>query len=192
MLRKSVLVKYGFRYRNIHAEDFDLWCRMALKCRVVRLNEVLLQYREHGPSAYHSNQIISDQQAQKSRIEYAKIISGIEPPEFYKDFSATKESGSNEIDWLLILRKGINKHFTLSDSEDEQIIKDIIRRYSLKYMNENNVLKEKHNKDEVIIADLNEQLIARTNDLETIKNSKTYKIADKMGIAYRKIRRIKT
>ena len=82
------------------------------------------------------------------------------------------------------------KSFTFT--EDEEIIKDILIRTSVQYKNEINKLKEEiatlRNKDEVIIANLVEEVRARKNDIVTIKNSKIYKVADKMGKIYRKVR----
>jgi len=190
MMRKDVLEQNHLRYKDIYAEDFDLWCRMALETRIVRLDEVYLQYRIHDDSAYQSNQTKSNKQFNKSRIEYSKILSEIEPLE------------SMDLNLLLKLREGINRLKKYNNLEDEQIINDICIRYSNQLINEINKLKEEHNKeinklkeehnkDEVTIANLTEEVKARKKDIETIKNSKTYKIADKMGMAYRKIRKIK-
>lgn len=50
MIRKSVLDKYDFRYLQEfkHAEDYELWSRMALVTEIHNLSDVLLEYRWHG------------------------------------------------------------------------------------------------------------------------------------------------
>jgi glycosyltransferase involved in cell wall biosynthesis len=55
MIRAEVLKFHGLRYRNVPAEDADLWCRMALVTRFMRLPEVLLQYRISHGSLFHGN-----------------------------------------------------------------------------------------------------------------------------------------
>jgi hypothetical protein len=51
--------------------------------------------------------------------------------------------------------------------------------------------EEKNIQNEIIIRDLKEEVRARKADIEVIKNSKTYKLADKMGKVYRKVRNTK-
>ncbi|MHA6531277.1 glycosyltransferase family 2 protein [Paenibacillus sp. BAC0078] len=57
MIRKSVLENHGIRYLYYyHAEDYEIWNRLAAVTQVVNLPDVLLMYRQH------SNQISSTQQ----------------------------------------------------------------------------------------------------------------------------------
>jgi glycosyltransferase involved in cell wall biosynthesis len=57
MLRKSILIKHNLRYdgRCAPAEDYDLWCKMALLTKMYRLDDILIYYRIHTSSAFHSN-----------------------------------------------------------------------------------------------------------------------------------------
>lgn len=52
MLRKSALLEGAVRYDSAfpHAEDYELWERMARSCRLANLGVVLLRYRLHGRS----------------------------------------------------------------------------------------------------------------------------------------------
>ena len=50
MLRRAVFARHGLRYSPDfpHAEDFELWTRVALVTELANLPEVLLLYREHA------------------------------------------------------------------------------------------------------------------------------------------------
>ncbi|HLG03569.1 MAG TPA: glycosyltransferase [Bacteroidia bacterium] len=50
MLRNSVLKQFGLRYdpQFLHAEDYDLWTRIAVVSELANLPEVLLMYRVHA------------------------------------------------------------------------------------------------------------------------------------------------
>ncbi len=47
MFRRKI-VDEGWRYQNVCAEDHDLWTRMLPTVKFANINEILLQYRQHG------------------------------------------------------------------------------------------------------------------------------------------------
>jgi hypothetical protein len=47
MRRESVFAVGGYRAAYRHAEDYDLWLRMAERCRLTNLPDRLLYYRQH-------------------------------------------------------------------------------------------------------------------------------------------------
>lgn len=49
MFRKKV-IDAGWRYRNVYAEDYDLWTRMLPSVKFANVEEVLLQYRQYEDS----------------------------------------------------------------------------------------------------------------------------------------------
>lgn len=86
MLRKSVVEKHNFRYRQDFppSEDYDLWCRMALVTHIYRIYDVLLLYRIHSNSTGAKNLSKSYKMALQASSEYASQVLGNEPPEYYK------------------------------------------------------------------------------------------------------------
>jgi len=51
MVRKEVIVRYRYRDTRIHAEDYDLWLRLAADdVRMEKVDEPLLKYRVHSAS----------------------------------------------------------------------------------------------------------------------------------------------
>jgi len=62
MIRRDVLLNAGGYFGGLHAEDYDLWCRLALDENILfsNLKEPLLNYRQFGVGA-----------ARRSRFAYA-------------------------------------------------------------------------------------------------------------------------
>lgn len=48
MIRKETLAKFKYDNQYKHAEDYDLWCRVAQKNQIANISEFLLEYRWHS------------------------------------------------------------------------------------------------------------------------------------------------
>lgn len=86
MLRKSILEQYKFQYRTAFppAEDYDLWCRMALVTRIYRIYDILLHYRIHNNSTGTKNSGKSYRMSLEASTEYTFEIFGQKLPDFFK------------------------------------------------------------------------------------------------------------
>nr|WP_275983432.1 glycosyltransferase family 2 protein [Paenibacillus hamazuiensis] len=79
MMRKSVLDQYGIRYQPYpHAEDYDLWNRLAKVCGLVNLPDVLVVKRDHPAQVSVAHKPLQDHVANLIRIEQLREL-GIEP-----------------------------------------------------------------------------------------------------------------
>ena len=68
MIRKSVLENHGIRYLYyFHAEDYEIWNRLANVTQVVNLPEVLLVYRLHLNQVSNVHQAEQQQQSEVIR-----------------------------------------------------------------------------------------------------------------------------
>lgn len=45
---RKAIIDAGWRYRNVHAEDYDLWIRMLPSVKFANIGEKLLYYRQYG------------------------------------------------------------------------------------------------------------------------------------------------
>lgn len=51
MMRKEILARYRYRDTNVHAQDYDLWLRLAAdNFRIEKIKDSLLKYRVHSDS----------------------------------------------------------------------------------------------------------------------------------------------
>lgn len=79
MIRKSVLEKHGIRYLYyFHAEDYEIWNRLAAVTQVVNLPDVLLMYRQHPNQVTNTHQYEQEIQSENIRREQLRQID-VEP-----------------------------------------------------------------------------------------------------------------
>lgn len=93
-IRKQALQKInGYRLGFAHAEDVDLFLRLAEVGRLANLPEVLLDYRQHSTSIGYRYTMEQRTAAMKAAAE-ARIRRGIEPIELIDTDSETRNVGS--------------------------------------------------------------------------------------------------
>ena len=79
MIRKSVLEDHGIRYLNyLHAEDYEIWNRLAAVTQVVNLPDVLLMYRQHSNQISNIHQQVQLIQSERIRRDQLHLLD-IEP-----------------------------------------------------------------------------------------------------------------
>lgn len=107
MLRKSVLLRHNLRFEMeyIHAEDFEMWNRMAEVCRLAIVPEVLVLKRSHAEqiSAMHSGtQEKISRKIRKELIEKLGVNPSNEEMDAYEDFLKNKlPAEKRELELLL-------------------------------------------------------------------------------------------
>lgn len=80
IIRRDVLLENRYDETFLHAEDYELWCRLATKGKIANLNRVLLQYRWHDTNVSVLNASVQDEQ--KDRIIKRQLaLLDIEPTE---------------------------------------------------------------------------------------------------------------
>lgn len=138
VLRRDVLEESGLRYRDVPAEDDDLWVRLALRTRFVRLDEVLLHYRVHG-----SNRTIVDAPehlggALGARREYASAVAGRSAPPVHDALTYFGErtgsrsdmagSGGLAVTWIRELVDAVAERFEWDRATRAAVTLDAQRR----------------------------------------------------------------
>lgn len=92
MLKKSALPKN--RYRNyLFAEDYDLWLRMMNNGRIVRLDDVLVYYRQHND--HINNSTISMDEAYRSNLDWISNTLKLSPPIEHRWLSKFSQYGED-------------------------------------------------------------------------------------------------
>ncbi|MCL6604857.1 MAG: glycosyltransferase [Paenibacillus sp.] len=85
MIRKSVLENHGIRYLYYyHAEDYEIWNRLAAVTQLVNLPEVLLMYRQHANQVSNVHQRVQEMQAECIRRDQLLLIGIDATPEEYQ------------------------------------------------------------------------------------------------------------
>lgn len=213
MLRMSIIDKYNFRYRKIYAEDGDLWCRMATRTRLGRINKVLMDVLIQKDSESVNNRKLHMEQAVKSSFKYVKWLTEKPVPNFYNNFLIySKVIGKNNIpmpnnnlvqEWFWDLENSINSKFNLSDRDKIFIKKDILKRNVEYFEDQILKLKEQINLKDQKINSENDYYIALNNEIQnnynllksnydnlksgydSLLDSRSYKIAKRMRDLYR-------
>ncbi len=126
MLRRSILADHNLTYRDIFAEDFDLWCRLALITRLRKLDYPLLHYRMAPESIFHSNPTPHFRQAILSSRTLAAAISKTTCPACQDDLTRFK-SGigqkpavfelSGVLQWVEILLARAKDYWNWTEAE---------------------------------------------------------------------------
>jgi len=94
IIRKSVLETHGIRYLPyIHAEDYEIWNRLAEVTELVNLPDLLVHYRLHAGQVSTLHRIQQDQYAEAIRRNQLRRL-GIEPTDeeyqIHMDFALYK------------------------------------------------------------------------------------------------------
>lgn len=102
MIRKATLIHYGIYYDPdyAHAEDYDLWVRLAEVTQLTNIQEVLLLYRLHDSQV--SNVHMSAQHQNADRIRMRQLNSlGIIPSKLeWLNHQRLYNTGHSRISWL--------------------------------------------------------------------------------------------
>jgi len=89
MLRRDALVKSNLKYdaMKLHAEDYDLWCKMVSTTNIKRLNDVILMYRISESSIYSNNFRVSCKNSLDSNKEYISKLIGEDSSSIHRYFT---------------------------------------------------------------------------------------------------------
>lgn len=141
MFRAALLQKHSVFYNRAKhpAEDYDMWCRLALLTKMYRLDEALLYYRVHGGSEFQKNRERAYKNALESLNSLTISLTGKPTPDVHIAQSVFKHlkgkghvlSPVRYLDWLNeLLQHFVNKaYFTQADIAAIKI--DIRIRYQL-------------------------------------------------------------
>jgi glycosyltransferase involved in cell wall biosynthesis len=74
MIRKKTLIENDLYYdkKSLHSEDYDLWCRIALCSKIIRLKDVLIYYRVLNTGIFKQNTITACTNSLVSNNQYIK------------------------------------------------------------------------------------------------------------------------
>jgi glycosyltransferase involved in cell wall biosynthesis len=85
MMRKEVLDRFNIKYNTDYttAQDYELWPRLTLVCKVTNIPEVLLRYRFHSENISTRKRDLQNANALKIRLNHFKNlgVSDITPEE---------------------------------------------------------------------------------------------------------------
>jgi glycosyltransferase involved in cell wall biosynthesis len=137
MIRQSIFTAYKLKYISWHApaEDYNMWCQLALIGKIHRLNDVVLKYRSLETSALHSNQqraMILSLEFNESLVRdvvgtcpdihgYLTTFAWVLPDRF------VNSDLSSVINWLNMMKAIYCDRFSPSKSEIMAIDRDIYR-----------------------------------------------------------------
>lgn len=110
MRKKAVIEVKGYREQFTHAEDIDLFLRLAEKGKVANLPDILLEYRQHASSIGYSKrkeQLISINKAIEDAICRRNII--VEPSQSLESFLLTQNISEVYRKWAWWALQGGNK-----------------------------------------------------------------------------------
>ena len=114
MMRKDVLDRKCLMYKTVEDEDSSLWYELVMHGKLVRLNEVLLQYRNTENNTSIVYRIDRMKNAMVLNAEYVTQVAGEIKCDFHKEFTAfykaiEKPSKSYDIvhvyKWIFLLLK---------------------------------------------------------------------------------------
>ena len=96
MIRKSIIenMEVIFDERFIHAEDYELWTRLAFKTKMANLPEYLLDYRVHDSQISSQHNFHQTDIANKIRRNYLKNYFGCEVEEYLFTFKLSETEKS--------------------------------------------------------------------------------------------------
>ena len=134
MYRKSLLDKNDLKYRNVFAEDYDLWIRLAMITKFERLDEVLLDLHRRTDSWFNSNIVGQLSQAVLLNDAYAGSITKTVVPTFHRYLTKFTKKNLHGVDprtiklWFDTLFVGFNSVKQLRETDIIYIEKDIQKR----------------------------------------------------------------
>lgn len=136
MIRKSFILNNNLSYKetNYPADDYGLWCDCILKAPIIRLSETLLKYRILNNSAFHSSKAKALEKASLITTEYAKKLTGLNPPIFHSYFYYQGADRSSMIsivsikdasEWLKTLKLSLQKKYNWTLKQKRSVDYDI-------------------------------------------------------------------
>lgn len=115
MLRKSIIEQFNLYYdpTYCHAEDYDLWSRAVMHCKICSIPEMLVLYRYHSAQVSQQRSDQQKQTAGKVRLGQLRSL-GVEPTPY--EFSLHQAFGTmthlktsnfftDATNWLVKLKK---------------------------------------------------------------------------------------
>lgn len=75
LLRKEVFAGAGYDSQYLqYGEDYDLWCRLAFRCRFANLQEPLLRYRTYPPSLKDDDEMRRKENSSRIRTTFLRSL----------------------------------------------------------------------------------------------------------------------
>ena len=133
MLRREVLDTFNLRYRELLSEDTDLWSRLVLHARIIRLHADLLYYRSRPDGAFSQNAGGHLRQAIESSRELASALTGQAAPEFHRELTIYPQAMGEPAkhydlaavsNWLGLLLENSRMRFGWDDTTYQQAKND--------------------------------------------------------------------
>lgn len=151
MLRCKTLLgnKLIYNENKRHAEDYDLWCNMALSTNIERLEDVVLMYRVLESSVYRKNYEVSCQNSLESNREYISKIIGKDSSSIHRYFTT--------------FSKALDEKVELKDLVEVIEWPDTIRR---QFLGKNSYSKEIHS---MILKDCKIRVIRLLCEIEWVE-----------------------
>lgn len=198
MIRTNIIKRDELFYREIYSEDSDLWCRLALKTRIKRINDVLLLYRYRADSEFNKNRRKHLEAALEVSENYAirtlatKINRNYrELTAFYSALHKDKESYDYKDFKLQIeLWDALRKKVNFTKEEEDAILYNIfltIEKFheQLLTINENHL--QKLNAEIDRYQGVKDDLELTKANLEQVLTSRSYKIGNWIRNLYKLI-----
>ncbi len=134
MIRRSVLVDHGIRYLNyFHAEDYEIWNRLAAVTQVVNLPEVLLMYRQHPNQISNIHKQVQEVQSEAIRRVQLRQL----------DIEPTAEEYQTHLDFCYFrIRVHESAHYNKSLAWAHKILEGNLRKQQYDQETLNSVLSQ--------------------------------------------------
>ncbi|MBT6004733.1 MAG: glycosyltransferase family 2 protein [Prolixibacteraceae bacterium] len=139
MFRRETLIKNRLNYdpKYIHAEDYELWIRLADFGELANISQVLLKYRKHTNSvgSKHSNaqrqsanKIRNNLLSSKLQCSFSKKQFRIHEAFCYRDFNFLKTKKQSALAWLNYLEH-CNDRSNFTSMESMRFVIDDYRNW---------------------------------------------------------------
>jgi len=132
IIRKNLLKKYNLYYNPafLHAEDYDLWCRISEYSQISNLQEILLYYRIHSEKMsdiYNNTQIQIADLIRKRQIKKLGIDPNYEEFKIHKaislwNFNSSKKFLMRIENWLIKLKDFNRKKLAYPEPAFSQVL----------------------------------------------------------------------
>lgn len=134
MIRKSVLEDHGIRYLYYyHAEDYEIWNRLAAVTQMVNLPEVLLKYRQHSSQISNIHKQVQEVQSETIRRNQLRLL----------DIEPTAEEYQTHLDFCHFrIRVHDNAHYNVCLAWAHKILEGNLRKQQYDHETLNSVLSQ--------------------------------------------------
>lgn len=134
MIRKSVLENHGIRYLYYyHAEDYEIWNRLAAVTQLVNLPDVLLLYRVHANQVSSIHQRAQEVQSECIRRDQLRLL----------DIDATAEEYQTHLDFCHFrIRVHEYEHYNTALAWAHKILEGNLRKQKYDHQTLNAVLSQ--------------------------------------------------